>query len=1075
MSGQRRTGFRTVVLQDGEDTPVLRKGAPDPRFVAFIDALDEGDLDLVRIQLQRGLSPNHCEPARNYRTPLLYAVKHDFVEVVEELIGAGANVNTADAAGVTPLHMAAAGGQVATAELLLAHGANPDPTDKQKRSPLHYATRAAHSEISEDCEDITGVVKILLDVGALRGRKDAEGRTALHNAASAGSSTVIRILGKSKGAAMINSKDNEGRSPLHSAVQGARSLDAVSTLLQLNASIDMPDNQGLTALHMTSARPVNYVDEDFDSACIELLLAHGASVTATNQDGHNALSLALKRTMWWGRSSPRDYVLRAVQLLVAKGSCIQDGFAMWRMVESFPSLVHTALNRSIRANTSSRDSPLFKLDVDFGPLFVDSQKLKDVQRQSPLIPQSATELPSSLMAGYEVSMVHYILSAGRKNILKHPLCNAFLHYKWLKVRKYFLANMFFFFLFVISLTAFLLATPNCKKLSQISTNSSWGIFILGESTTNTSKQTTCTQCLWNTDNTGLIGLSWVCLVIFISLLFLREIVQIVHSPSKYFVFFDNYIDAALVICVPLLLIGGCVETIGEKKGCCLPLWQQSVGSISLIFAWVRFMLFTGQFPSTGVYVLMFTTVAKNVLKFLLMYLFILIAFALGFFVLLRSEESPFTNPAMAFLTSLVMMTGELDYESTFLSSKHPLVIYFILIGFILLVYIILSNLLVGLAVSDMSAIQQRSEVLRLSRQVELMVQMEGLFHSRLIPHWLQTHFLNTFSITKGLPFMTNFEVYPNRSMGMTDAIYLGLTNILGSQKLFTKVFEIFVSGFIAPQPDLPLPQTLQEEMVTVALQEHEFDKQERLQQLRAVQVGQQKRSATNSVKNPQYHIQMPTTVGRGRARESWRWTIISDPEDTCDNPFTDLANINSSAHETHNSLRARISSIGGPLNQTIESLHMHMDEICSVVQQLQSSVDSLANTFQKHIKIQLPSEPPIRAGSLKSRLRSHGSSEPQHSTRFSKLTTLYSSQPSISNAVTTTDRSNSVKVMPVSYRNAQQELFSTAQKPPIQSTQSINIENIIYTTAGTASDIGTSVTSNPLLEEDPEDSSESKV
>ena len=57
----------------------------------------------------------------------------------------------------------------------------------------------------------------------------------------------------------------------------------------------------------------------------------------------------------------------------------------------------------------------------------------------------------------------------------------------------------------------------------------------------------------------------------------------------------------------------------------------------------------------------------------------------------------------------VMMTGELDYESAFLENDSPLapLSIVILVVFIVLVFIILSNLLVGLAVSDMYAIRQR--------------------------------------------------------------------------------------------------------------------------------------------------------------------------------------------------------------------------------------------------------------------------------------------------------------------------------------------------------------------------------
>lgn len=77
-----------------------------------------------------------------------------------------------------------------------------------------------------------------------------------------------------------------------------------------------------------------------------------------------------------------------------------------------------------------------------------------------------------------------------------------------------------------------------------------------------------------------------------------------------------------------------------------------VGAVTVVLAWVRFMLFTGQFPSCGVYIVMFSTVARNVFKFLAMYFFVLLACALGFYVLLRPCDT-FKNPYISFVTSLV--------------------------------------------------------------------------------------------------------------------------------------------------------------------------------------------------------------------------------------------------------------------------------------------------------------------------------------------------------------------------------------------------------------------------------------
>ena len=55
------------------------------------------------------------------------------------------------------------------------------------------------------------------------------------------------------------------------------------------------------------------------------------------------------------------------------------------------------------------------------------------------------------------------------------------------------------------------------------------------------------------------------------------------------------------------------------------------------------------------------------------------------------------------------MTGEMEYNEQFLGTDTQLAISCIvlLMLFILFIYIILSNLLVGLAVSDLASIQKR--------------------------------------------------------------------------------------------------------------------------------------------------------------------------------------------------------------------------------------------------------------------------------------------------------------------------------------------------------------------------------
>lgn len=237
-----------------------------------------------------------------------------------------------------------------------------------------------------------------------------------------------------------------------------------------------------------------------------------------------------------------------------------------------------------------------------------------------------------------------------------------------------------------------------------------------------------------------------------------------------------------------------------------------------------------------------------------------------------------------------MMTGELNYESTFLAepSGSSVLCIFILVVFIVLVYIILSNLLVGLAVSDMYAIQQRSEVLQLTQHVELMIQVEALFKNRLIPQKMQQCLLSSIGIM-GSQEKPIVSVYPNLTRGFSDTVFLFFSRVIGTRRLMIKLFEIFISGFIPPEHEVSLPSQLMREALDVALREHELDKRERLLHLRALQIGASGHHKQGQLGQPS-QAQLPisqTTLTRGPsyirpatkgARSSWRWTFMSDTD-----------------------------------------------------------------------------------------------------------------------------------------------------------------------------------------------------
>lgn len=90
------------------------------------------------------------------------------------------------------------------------------------------------------------------------------------------------------------------------------------------------------------------------------------------------------------------------------------------------------------------------------------------------------------------------------------------------------------------------------------------------------------------------------------------------------------------------------------------------------------------------------------------------------------------------LKTVVMMIGELEFDDMFYTTSgeneilYPITTQLIFFAFVILMTIILMNLLVGLAVSDIQGLQASAGLNRLSRQAELIARLEGLLFSKLL-------------------------------------------------------------------------------------------------------------------------------------------------------------------------------------------------------------------------------------------------------------------------------------------------------------------------------------------------------
>ena len=249
------------------------------------------DTVAVRTLLELGADPG----ARNHLGAIAYPVETaeatecpawnsaDFMaaataEAVAACLDAGREVDSRNAWGRTPLHLAAAGGDPSVVALLLAAGADPEVRDGEDATPLHLAASGGDPSI----------VALLLDAGREVDSRNAWGRTPLHLVAAGGDPSVVALLLEAGVDPEV--RDGEDATPLHRAVS-SRSSDNVSLLLAAGAELEARDSGGetplLRALDIGGRR---------DSLTVAALLDAGADVTARSPNGETPLYRAVRWT-----------------------------------------------------------------------------------------------------------------------------------------------------------------------------------------------------------------------------------------------------------------------------------------------------------------------------------------------------------------------------------------------------------------------------------------------------------------------------------------------------------------------------------------------------------------------------------------------------------------------------------------------------------------------------------------------------------------------------------------------------------------------------------------------------------
>ncbi|XP_014235400.1 transient receptor potential channel pyrexia-like [Trichogramma pretiosum] len=653
-------------------------------------------------------------------TCLLVATWLNNEGLVKLLLDKGARPSCRDADGRTALHLAASSGQSAgICELLLAHGAEPNEWDFGRictplhcaaaagcprtlralveakadvnaglsgKSPLHYAVQS----------NSTSCTEALLLAGASPNNPQVYTETPLHVAASLGLADCLKLL--LAHGADVRVRYGEARvTPLHLAAEEG-SYECVRLLLAAGAPVDAKNARGQTALHLaTLAQSVETVeillearaqvdaqDDNERTAMhaavvksirsnelIRALIQAGASVDKADKFGYTPLHIAALNES----SSVVSLLMSKGADLTAKtkGGISALSFIVRRTPEVLPRLVKR-LDHAVSLHDHELGDVDCELRLDYRPLVQASSSSCQPQQQQ--------------AARGESDLMLCLVEVGQGHVLKHPLCESFLYLKWLKIRKFFLFSLCFHSVYVGLFTAYIGLTY-----------------------------------LWEVPRAGDV-LFWFVLA-FIMALASKELFQVAHGITIYAKGWENVLQWSVIVSSALVL----VEPRRD--------WQHHVAGVAILLVWVELMMIVGRFPMFGIYVQMFTQVAVNFFKFLGAYLCLVVGFSLAFSVLHRGYKS-FKNPLVGLLKTIIMLSGELEFEDVFFDEEAPVLYpgttHLIMLAFVVLVTVILANLMMGLAVSDIQELRQCAGLDRLVRRAELVAHLENLLFSKLLDY-----------------------------------------------------------------------------------------------------------------------------------------------------------------------------------------------------------------------------------------------------------------------------------------------------------------------------------------------------
>ena len=542
---------------------------------------------------------------------------------------------------------------------------------------------------------------------------------------------------------------------LHATAKSGN-FEVLETLLKREqVNLDLTDNTGRTILHWWAwVSERNQGDKESLENCFKILLQRGfgqsVRIDCKDISGKTPLCIALE-------CDNRDGVL----LLLGNGADVMACEPTRQLLESCSTLVlKDILDYCVESKepvNSERWKVTLRYDIIKRMLF-----LADVPHH--------------------------------KDIVRHAAFSIFLSLTWKKiVRDYILGLVFYYVLFLISLTAYILHyesadTPNHESVS----NNTNGLLRVNDSHVMLRVNDIHTMLTVNDSHVMFtVNDSYVMFrandshvtSALRSILIVVTVMALIIWFNELYVYgwrciksMENWLKLVLFI-VTLILCLGTVDNIEENR---------HLFAITILLGWIELLLLLGRLPELSVQTEMLKTVSLTFVKFIAGYVVLILAFVFSFYILFKKDVEGndvvlFTNPLISILKTIVMFTGEF-YSPDLPFDRVKVTSHVIFSLFVFLIAIVLLNLLNGLAVGDTEKIRKEAETVSLVARARITSNILHILSK--LPSWAKERFSHKYDLTEAM-----FVLYPNTSNQIESSDLESLRRIITKKREMSKKLQ----------------------------------------------------------------------------------------------------------------------------------------------------------------------------------------------------------------------------------------------------------------------------------------------